>query len=215
MVRPRKLTREQVVDAINRWLVEHGIPPSIEELRQVLGVGSKRTVLRYLNWLEEEGHIERQPGAARGLRTAGTGAQSIETRSIPIAGTAPAGPLMLAEENIEGWVQIPKSIARLGARYFLLRVRGHSMNKSKISGERIEDGDLVLVRQQATADDNEIVVALIDDEATIKRLIRKRGYYLLKPESSKPGYRPILVDREFRVQGVVVRVLKQGAKTIK
>jgi repressor LexA len=214
MGRPRKLTREQVLDAINGWLVQHGIPPSVEELRTLLRVGSKGTVLRYLEWLEEMGDIERVPGTARGLKSLGTGARGVETRVVPIVGVAPAGPLMLAEDNLEGWVQVPKKMAPARSRYFLLRVRGNSMNEAQVAGEKIEDGDLVLVRQQATADDGEIVVALIDDEATIKRLIRKPSYFVLKPDSTDSGHRPIIVERDFRVQGVVVRVLKKGSLII-
>jgi len=211
MGRPKALTRERVLDAINQWLLRHGMAPSVEELRRSLGVGSKQTVLRYLRWLEETGDIERRAGIARGLRTAGTGARREGTRAVPVVGTAPAGPLMLAEENVEAWVQVPRSMAPSTARYFLLRVQGDSMNKAKVPGGSIEDGDLVLVRQQPTADDGQVVVALIDDEATIKRLVRQRGYYLLRPESRNPRHRPIVVERDFRVQGVIVRVLKGGS----
>lgn len=213
MGRAKKLTREQVLDAINGWVVQHGVPPTIEELRRRLRVGSKRTVLRYLEWLEESGDIERVPGAARGIKTMGTGGTALETRAVPIVGVAPAGPAMLAEENIDGWVQLPKTMISAGARHFLLRVRGNSMNKARIAGERIESGDLVLVRQQATADDGAIVVALIDGDATIKRLMRKPGYFVLKPESTEE-HRPIIVDRDFRVQGLVIRVLKKGSVII-
>jgi repressor LexA len=182
----------------------------VEELKKALGVGSKRTVLRYLEWLEDTGDIGRSPGTARSIRALGTGTQGLQTIPIPIVGTAPAGPLMLAEQNVDGWVQLPKKMAPGRTRHFLLRVRGSSMNKARVAGEKIESGDLVLVRQQPTADDGEIVVALIDDEATIKRFITKPGYCVLKPESTSSDHRPIVVDRDFRVQGVVVRVLKKG-----
>jgi repressor LexA len=213
MGRPKKLTREQVLDAINRGFVENGISPSVEELRIALGVGSKRTVTRYLDWLEDTGDIERRRGTARGVRALGTGGQPLQTVSVPVVGTAPAGPLMLAEENLEGWVQLPRKMAPAGARYFLLRVRGNSMNKARVAHEKIENGDLLLVRQQPTAGGGEIVVALVDDEATIKRLVCKPGYFVLKPESSE-SHRPIIVERDFRIQGVVVRVLKNGSVVI-
>src|SRR5207247_10000299 len=108
------------------------------------------------------------------------------------------------------WVRLPRAMAPTGAPHFLLRVRGNSMNKARVGGDTIESGDLILVRQQPTADDAAIVVALIDDDATIKRLIRKPGYFILKPESTE-SHRPIVVDRDFRIQGVVVRVLKKGS----
>ncbi len=213
MPRPRQLSREQVLDAINGWLIEHGMPPSIEELRRVLRVGSGRTILRYLRWLEEEGDIERWPGA-RGLRPRRSPGPDGETRAVPLVGEAPAGPMMLAEENLEGWVQIPKKYAPPRARFFLLRVRGDSMNRARVGGDRIEDGDLALIRQQATANPGDIVVALVDGQATIKRLARGPNYWALKPESMNPAHRTILMDQDFRVQGVVVRVFRKGAKLL-
>jgi repressor LexA len=88
------------------------------------------------------------------------------------------------------------------------------MNKARVSGEKIEDGDLVLVRQQATANEGDIVVALIDGEATIKRFAKGSGYYVLKPDSSDTTHRPIVVDHDFHIQGVVRRVLKRGSVII-
>jgi repressor LexA len=213
MGRNKQLTREEVLKAINESLINRGLPPTIEELRRKLGVGSTRTVLRYLKWLEDEGDIERWSGA-RGVRALRSDMSSVQTRSVPVVGQAPAGPLMMAEQNIDGWVQMPKTIAHPGSEYFLLRVRGNSMNKAKIAGEKIEDADLVLVRQQATANDGDIVVALIDGEATIKRFARGPGYYVLKPDSTETQHRPVVVDRDFHIQGAIVRVLKRGSVII-
>lgn len=213
MGRNKKLTREAVLKAIHESFIDSGLSPTIEELRRKLGVGSTRTVLRYLRWLEEEGDIERWTGA-RGLRPLRNDTSAVQTRAVPVLGQAPAGPLMLAEQNIDGWVQMPKTIARAGSEYFLLRVRGNSMNKAKVEGGKIEDGDLVLVRQQAIGDDGAIVVALIDGEVTIKRFARGSGYYVLKPDSTDAKHRPIVVDRDFRIQGTVVRVLKRGSAII-
>lgn len=213
MGRPKQLSREEVLSAINEAFIKRGLPPTIEELRRALGVGSTRTVLRYLRWLEEEGDIERWSGA-RGVRPLRRETSTVQTRAVPLLGQAPAGPLLLAEQNVDGWVQMPKTIARAGSEYFLLRVRGNSMNKAKVDGGKIEDGDLVLVRQQATADDGAIVVALIDGEATIKRFARGSGYYVLKPDSTDGKHRPVVVDRDFRIQGTVVRVLKRGSAII-
>lgn len=198
-----------VLSAIRNWMVHHGTPPTIEELRKMLGVGSTRTVLRYLEELEEEGYLERWSGA-RGMKLLRDGG-GLETVSVPLVGEVAAGTPILAEENRETWLRLPKTIAPPDGRYFLLRVRGDSMNAATVAGEKIESGDLVLVRQQATADENAIVVALIDGEATIKRFTHGAGYYLLKPESSNPEHRPILVEDNFQIQGVVQRVIKRGA----
>jgi repressor LexA len=122
---------------------------------------------------------------------------------------------MTAEENLEGWIRLPEEFCRPpSAHFFILRVRGDSMDRAKIDGEKIENGDLVVVRQQATADPGEIVVALIDGEATIKRFIRGKGYYLLKPESSNRSNEPIVVRKDFQIQGVVCHVLKEGSQVI-
>ena len=213
MGRNKKLSREDVLKAINESLINRGLPPTVEELRKKLGLGSTRTVLRYLRWLEDEGDIERWTGA-RGVRALRNDTSRVQTRSVPIVGAAPAGPLMLAEQNVDGWVLMPKTIVRTGSEYFLLRVRGNSMNKAKVGDERIEHGDLVLVRQQATANDGDIVVALIDGEVTIKRFVKGSGYYVLKPDSTDGKHRPIIIDRDFNIQGLVARVLKQGSVII-
>jgi repressor LexA len=212
-LRQRTLSKDQVLAAIRRAILNSGMPPTVEELRRVLKVGSTRTVLRYLRWLEDEGEIERWHGA-RGLRLVKTDKQHAQTLSVPLVGEAPAGSLMTAEENLEGWVRLPKEFLAPRAKFFLLRVRGDSMNKSMVEDQRIESGDLVLVRQQATAQTNDIVVALIDGEATIKRLVRGDAYFLLKPESTNTEHKPIIVNRDFHVQGVVTRVLKKGSELL-
>jgi repressor LexA len=122
---------------------------------------------------------------------------------------------MVAEQNIEGWVRLPKEYLRpTGANFFLLRVRGDSMNQAIVQEQRIESGDLLLVRQQATARSGEVVVALVDDEVTIKRLVKGEDYFLLKPESNNPKHRPIILNRDFQVQGVISRVLKRGSELL-
>ncbi len=210
MGRKRLLQREQVLRAIEKCLLESGHPPTIMELRKELRVRSSRTVLRYLEWLEESGDIRRWPGA-RGIHLLRRPNVGIETAAVPLIGEAPAGPLMIAEENREGWVRLPKELLKPSNRcFFFLRVRGDSMNRAKVGNERIEDDDLILVRQQATADSGEIVIALVDGEATIKRLVRAPGYWVLKPESTNPQHQAIVVGPDFQVQGVVCRVLKKG-----
>jgi repressor LexA len=215
MARPKLVTKEQVVDALSRWFIRNSVPPTVEELRRLLGVGSTRTVLRYLDALKEEGYIERWSGA-RGLRMRrGPTARSLETRLVPIVGEAPAGQLMPAEENMLGQVHMPKEFLRPpSAKFFLLRVRGDSMNQTKVEGQSIEDGDLVLVRQQDRVDPGKIVVALVDGEATIKKLIKGPGYYVLQPESTNPKHHPIIVAQDFRIQGTVCRVFKKGGELL-
>ena len=197
--------------AISYGMVRRGMAPTIEELRQTLGVGSTNTVLRCLRELEEEGYIERWPGA-RGMKLLRGAESELTTRPIPLVGTVPAGPLMLAEENFETWVRVQEEVLTPStAQFFLLRVRGNSMNRAEVRGCRIEDGDLVLIRQQAQADAGQIVVVVIDGEATVKRLAIGLDFWVLKPESTNRSHQPIVLNREATIQGVVCRVLKQGS----
>jgi repressor LexA len=210
MARPKLVTKEQVFDTLSRWFIRSSVPPTVEELRRLLGVGSTRTVLRYLDALKEEGYIERWPGA-RGLRMRKAPTAGLETRLVPIIGEAPAGQLMPAEENMLGQVQMPKEFLKPArAKFFLLRVRGDSMNRAKVEGQTIDDGDLVLVRQQDRTDPGKIVVALVDGEATIKKLVKGPSYYVLQPKSANPKHRPIIVAQDFQIQGVVCKLFKQG-----
>jgi repressor LexA len=121
------------------------------------------------------------------------------TVPIPLVGTAACGAPMLAQENIEAMIPVSTALARPGHRYFLLRAKGESMNQAAIN-----DGDLVLVRQQSTADSGMVVVALIDDEATIKEYHRSSNAVVLKPKSSDKTIQPIILTQDFQIQGVVI-----------
>ena len=214
MGRRKIIDRNQMLQAISNGMVRQGMAPTIEELRQALGVGSTNTVLRCLRELEEEGYIERWPGA-RGMKPLKGVEGSLTTRPIPLVGTVSAGALVLAEENLEAWVRLPEAVLTPStAQFFLLRVRGNSMNMAEVRGGRIEDGDLVLIRQQAYADSGQIVVVVIDGEATVKRLAVGPDYYVLKPESSSRLYQPIVFDREAMIQGIVCRVFKQSSEIL-
>jgi repressor LexA len=118
---------------------------------------------------------------------------------------------LLAEENLQGYVRIPSSAAK-GAEHFFLRVRGDSMDQAEVDGKRIESGDMVLVRRQQTAEHGDIVIALVDGQATVKEFAVGEGYYVLRPRSSKADYEPILVEDDFQIQGIVKRVYKGGTR---
>jgi repressor LexA len=210
MGRKPLLTKEKVLVTLQRWTARNGGQPSVEELRCELGVASTRTVFRYLQMLEADGAIKRRPGAP-GVKLLKPRAEGAQTRAVPVVGRVPAGALMLAEENIEGWIHLPKALARPASdKFFLLRVRGTSMNRAKVGGNTIEDGDLILVRQQPVARNGDIIVAMVDGEATVKTLVKAPGYVILKPESKDNSHSPIVVDRDFRVAGKVTHVLKKG-----
>jgi repressor LexA len=122
---------------------------------------------------------------------------------------------MVAEENIEGWLRLPReNLKPRSAKFFLLRVRGDSMNRAVVAGSRIENGDLIVVRQQPTAEPGEIIVALIDGEATVKCLEKGPNYFVLRPHSTNPENHPIIVHEDFGVAGVVCGVLKKGSELL-
>ena len=150
--------------------------------------------------LIDKGYLLRTPrGGLRVLKEPEDRAQSERTIEVPLVGSAPCGAPLLAEENIEAMIPVSQRIVRPGANYFLLRASGTSMNQAGIN-----DGDLVIVRQQPVANDGDRVVALIDDEATIKELRRHGNTIALVPKSTDKKHKPIILDRDFFVQGVVI-----------
>lgn len=129
--------------------------------------------------------------------------QDRELVTIPILGSASCGKPILAIENKEGEMPISNKLLKKGMRYFILRASGNSMNKAKIN-----DGDLVLIRQQQIAENGQYVVALIDNEVTIKEFYRNGDLLILKPKSTEKVHQPIVLTEDFKIQGVVERVLK-------
>jgi repressor LexA len=213
MGRTPLFTSDHVLGVIHNWVVAHGESPTIQDLAKALKVNSTRTVVRYLQLLEAEGALERR--GSRGVALHRQPHRRDETVSVPLIGTVAAGALAVADQNIEAWIRIPKTLARpAGGKLFLLRVRGHSMNLAKLGKERIENGDLVLVRQQATPEAGKVVVATVDGEATLKRYVQGPGYGILKPESTEKHHQQVVVTPEFRIQGVAIAILKRGAELL-
>ncbi len=191
--------QEEVLDLVLEALERRGYPPSIREICDALGLSSTRGALRHLEALEKKGFITRASGArAIQVRDGLRGAVAY----LPLVGEVPAGPLRHASEEVEEWVPVP---ARWGGEgRFLLRVRGDSM-----SGDGIRDGDLAVVDPAPDARDGEVVVALVDGEATVKRLRRCRGTVEL--EASNPAYPTLRVSKgeaEVRLAGKVVSLLR-------
>ncbi len=188
-----KNRREKIVGFVRRYIEEHGFAPSVREIGRSVGIRSTRAVKYHLDILVEQGVLERTPGQARSLAAPG------RPGALPLVGRIAAGAPVLATENVEDHV----SLSRFDD-CFLLRVQGRSM-----AGAGIMDGDLVIVRQQPEARPGEIVVALLGDEATVKRFQPEDGRVLLVPEN--PDFQPIVVDRsgaDFRIVGVVVGLLR-------
>jgi len=121
---------------------------------------------------------------------------------VPLLGTASCGMPILAIEDREGEVPVSSKLLKKGGNYFILRASGTSMNNAKI-----QDGDLILIRQQSTADNGERVVALIDEKATIKEYYQQGDMVILKPSSTDNTHQPIVLTKDFKIQGVVERVI--------
>ncbi len=117
-------------------------------------------------------------------------------------GTVPCGLPLLAEENTEAWIPVSQRLAKPGAQYFLLHAVGDSMDQ-----RGIHEGDLLLVRQQPVAENGDRIVALLGEEATVKEFRREGGKIVLMPRSSNPVHKPIILDSDFMIQGVVVDTL--------
>ena len=185
--------------AIRNSILHKGRAPLVRELMKELRYQSPRSVSYVLEKLEAKGFISR-PGRGRirlktDLPDTDSHAQTID---VPLVGSAPAGMPVLAEENVECTYPVSIALARKPYRYFLLRVTGDSMNE-----KGIQDGNLVLVRQQSTAENGDTVVALIDGEATIKEFHRQAQAVVLKPKSTNKQHRSIILTTDFQILGVV------------
>lgn len=187
--------RQQILDYVTAYTRENGFPPTVREISAAVGLRSPSTVHSHLKILQEGGYLEKGDHKTRALTVKGGSGSAF--RSIPVLGTVTAGLPILAQEDTLGYV--PYSGSEEG-EMFALKVRGESM-----IGAGILDGDIVLVRRQNTAISGQIVVALLGDEATVKRLrLAKDGVWLL-PEN--PAFDPI-DGRECQILGLVISLYR-------
>jgi len=182
---------------IRQQIANSGAIPSLRAIGSAVGYSSPRSVQLMLERLKKRGFLSYSRGVIR-LRLREP-VMSEETVDVPLVGSVACGLPSLAQQDPEAFVQISTKIARRGHAYFLLRARGSSMNKAGIN-----DGDLVLVRQQATASNGERVVALVDHEATIKHFHREGNIVVLRPNSTEQRHKPIILSDTFLIQGVVI-----------
>lgn len=200
----KKLTakQQQIYDYILAFHADHGYPPSVREIGEAMGLSSPSTVHFHLKGLEEAGMIVKAAGKTRAISTPGR-AVAEETdphaNQVPIVGNVAAGSPILAQECIEDYLTFDTN--GLEGEHFALRVRGESMLYAGILPD-----DLVIVHRQQDARNNEIVVALLEDEATVKTLLRKDGHIWLMPEN--PDYSPIDGDQA-EILGKVVAVVRR------
>ena len=192
-------TLEIIYSFIVTYVKKEGYPPSVREICQGVGIKSTSTVHAHLHRLVEMDKIEYVPGKRRAIQIKESPKKSsliMTTTKIPLVGTVTAGLPILAEENIESYMSFPSEYFGT-AEYFMLKVKGDSMIEAHIM-----DGDFVIVRRDNMANMNQIVVALIGTEATVKRLSYKGGHAILLP--ANPAYSPIpFDDDDCRILGVV------------
>ncbi len=177
--------------------------PSVRELMISMGYKSPRSAAVLLERLEKKGFLERDD--FRRLRMPPEPEEtsfSTDTINVPVVGSARCGNPDWAEQNIEDYVKVSTRLAPRDRQHFFLRAKGDSMNEAGI-----EEGDLVLVRVQNIANNGDRVVALIDDEATIKEFHRRNDIVVLQPRSNNPSHQPIIVSESLQIQGVVVTAI--------
>ncbi len=193
----------EAIRHIRNSLVHQGRTPSVRKLMTALGYKSPKSAQDILEQLEKKGVIKKlQSGDYQLITDPKLGVDRAQTVDVPLVGSVACGGPILAEENIEGFIPVSTAIAKPGSKHYLLRARGDSMNKAGI-----KDSDMILVRQQATAEDGDKVVALIDNEVTIKEYHRSNGMVVLMPRSTNQRHKPIILTHDFQVQGTVVAVV--------
>ena len=204
-----ELSRRQrdVLDFVIAAIQQRGIPPTYREIGDALGISSTNGVADHVKALVRKGYLRKAGGgAARGIQLTEKARPVVrgDTVSVPVIGTVAAGLPLLAEENYEKSLHLDASLLAGGDSVYALTVRGDSMIE-----EGILDGDLVIVKSQATARNGDIVVALVDDEATVKFFFREGDRIRLQP--AHPTMDPIYVDsrNHTAVQGIVVGVFRQ------
>lgn len=180
--------QQEILDYIKNEILKRGYPPTVREICETVNLKSTSSVHSHLETLEKNGYIRRDPTKPRAIEICDDSFQMVRTEmvSIPVVGNVAAGTPILAEENIQEYFPVPADMVPRGES-FILNVRGDSMiNAGILSGDR------VFVNQCNTANNGDIVVALIDDSATVKTFYRENGYIRLQPENDDMD--PIIVD---------------------
>ncbi|KUK31804.1 MAG: LexA repressor [Thermoanaerobacterales bacterium 50_218] len=192
---PRQMA---ILDYIQKTIDERGYPPSVREIGEAVGLKSSSTVHSHLVHLEQKGYIKRNPTKPRAIEVVGTYNTVIR---VPVIGRVTAGKPILAFENIEDTFPLPASFLRTRDNVFMLKVHGDSMINAGIF-----DGDFVIVKQQQTAENGDIVVALLRDDATVKRFYQEENGIRLQPEN--PCFEPI-VAKDVVILGKVIGVIRK------
>lgn len=201
---PSRITdrQQEIYEFIRQFLASRGIPPTMREIGEQFGIRSTNGVEKHLSALEQRGVILRERGKSRGIFLQ-AGDRTVFT--VPLLGRVAAGQPVLSPENREDDISIDLSLfsIRSGQRLFALRVKGESMIDAHIM-----DGDVVLVRQQSSAQNNDIIVAQVEGDSTVKRYFLEKDRIRLQPENK--AMQPVVLDRgDFRILGKVVGVMRK------
>jgi repressor LexA len=199
--------QQEIFDFIGKYSAKYGYPPTVRDIGKAVGLASSSTVHAHLANLEKIGLLRRDPSKPRAIelldRAVGNAVDSVRSivraEGLPLVGSVAAGQPVLAEENIEEYISVPQVAGGEDGEY-LLRIRGDSMKNAGII-----EGDIVVVRPQETAREGEIVVALLGEEATVKRFFRESDHIRLQPENET--MEPIR-SKEVKVLGRVVGLLR-------
>lgn len=196
--------QEAVLKFIEEYQMSYGKSPTIKEMKEYFNVSSDNSILKHLKALEEKGQIEKDD-TPRGIKLLDIIKQKLEgvaSIKLPVLGSIPAGGPVITEEYINGWMNVGEDLAKNVEDYFILEVTGTSMIDAGIF-----EGDMVVVNTKKTPRHEDIVVALIDNNNTLKRFIQKNGKVYLKAENK--NYNDIYPDNELMVQGVVTSLIRQ------
>jgi len=197
--------QKRVFAFLKNYLGENGFPPTLREIASHFGLKGPKAPQKTLTILERKGYIRKIPGGSRAIEILNSpSTHPAQILSIPIIGRVQAGEPILAVENIEGYIHFDRNLVSSGD-VFLLRVQGDSMIDA-----HIQDGDFALVKPQPHAENGEIVVALIEDEATIKRIFQKRDLIQLEP--ANPKMEPIIVkkgEKKVIIVGKVIGIFRK------
>ena len=195
--------QQEILEYIKETILKKGYPPAVREICEAVHLKSTSSVHSHLETLEEKGYIRRDPTKPRTIEIIDDcfNLTRREVVNVPLVGTVAASVPLLAEENIENYYPIPVELLP-NAETFMLNVKGNSMINAGIF-----DGDQLIVERCSTAYDGEIVVALVDDSATVKRFYKEDGYYRLQPENDEMD--PIIVDH-LEILGKVIGLFRLG-----
>ena len=213
--------QKEVLDFLNSYAKDKGYAPSLDEIRQHFKLVSVSTAHYYVGRLEKEGYLKKESNQPRSISIEKDRivkpniSKTTESISIPVLGSANAGPAVLfAEENVEGYLKVPTTLINKRDSVFALRVEGDSMNKSKIEGKNLSEGDFVLIDSEYKNPKNgDYVLSVIDGCANLKKFERnsKTGEVMLISESTNPKHKPIYISSEdnFMINGKIVNVVKR------